>query len=219
MNAGAADRVPHVIKLGGSLLRQPRLGSILALVGAAARPVVVVPGGGPFADAVRETQAELGLDDATAHRMALIAMHQTAFALAALQPRLVPAETLPEMRRALATGMAPVWFPSRLCARDRRIPQDWSITSDGLAARLAERLGASEVLLVKSCPVSRDADLAELTRVGVVDPSFAGIVERAALSWRVVGVGDDDALAAALGVRSGSTPAARRARGVARGGS
>jgi aspartokinase-like uncharacterized kinase len=219
MNTGATDLVPLVVKLGGSLLRQARLGSLLALVGAATRPVVVVPGGGPFADAVRETQAALGLDDATAHRMALLAMHQAAFALIALQPRLVPAETLPEMRRALATGMAPAWLPSRLCARDHRIPQDWSITSDGLAARLAERLGAPEVLLVKSCPVSRDAGLAELTGAGVVDPCFAGIVERAALSWRVLGIGDDDAIAAALGVCSGSTPAARRARGVARGGS
>jgi aspartokinase-like uncharacterized kinase len=210
---------PLVVKIGGSLLRQAGLTCVLAVLGSPTRPIVVVPGGGPFADAVRDSQAELGFDDATAHCMALLAMHQTGLALAALEPRFVPAETEPAIARALAAGLVPVWLPMRLCARDRRIPQDWSITSDGLAARLAERLGASEVLLVKSCPVPREAGLAELTRAGVVDPSFAGIVERAALSWRILGVGDDDALAAALNVRSGSTPAARRARGVARGGS
>ncbi len=212
MKRGGTGAAPLVVKLGGSLLGEARLGSVLALIGAATRPLVIVPGGGPFADAVRNAQAALGFDNATAHRMALLAMHQTGLALAALEPRLLPAETLSEMVRALAAGWVPVWFPLRLCARDRRIPQDWSITSDGLAARLVERLGAPAVLLVKSCAVPRDATLAALVDSGIVDPCFAEIVDRAALAWRVLGAGEDDALAAALGVRAGSTPVARCAR-------
>lgn len=215
MKRGGTGAAPLVVKLGGSLLGEARLGSVLALVGAATRPVVIVPGGGRFADAVREAQAALAFDDATAHRMALLAMHQTGFALAALEPRLLPAETLSEIALGLAAGRVPVWFPLRLCARDRRIPQDWSITSDGLAARLAEPLGAPTVLLVKSCAVPRDATLAALTDSGIVDPCFAEIVNRAALTWRVLGAGEDDALATALGMRSGSTPVARRARASA----
>ena len=116
------------------------------------------------------------------------------------------------MRAGSRRGRIPVWLPLALCARDRRIPQDWSITSDGLAARLAERLGAPTVLLVKSCAVPGDAPLAALVDSGIVDPCFAEIVDRAALAWRVLGAGEDDALAAALGVRAGSTPVARRAR-------
>jgi hypothetical protein len=207
-----------VVKIGGSLLRQPRLKSILKLVGAARRPIVVVPGGGVFADAVRDAQAAHGFDDATAHRMALLAMHQTGLVLAGLEPRLTPAGTLPAIARALASGKVPVWLPLRLSERDRRIPADWSITSDGLAARLAERLGAPAVLLLKSCTVPQGASLAGLARNGIVDARFAEIVDRAGLAWRVLGAGEDDALAAALGVRSGSTPAVRRARGVAYGG-
>ena len=104
-----------------------------------------------------------------------------------------------------------MWFPLRLCEGDDRIPQDWSITSDGLAAYLAERLGAPMILLVKSCTVPREASLAELVDSGIVDPCFAAIVERAGPPWRILGTGDDDALAAALGLRSGSTPAKLRA--------
>ena len=211
MKRGGSGAAPLVVKLGGSVLGEARLESVLVRVGAATRPVVIVPGGGPFADAVRKVQAALAFDDATAHRMALLAMHQTGLALAALAPRLLPAETL-GIARGLAAGRIPVWSPLRLCARDRRIPQDWSITSDGLAARLAERLGAPTVLLVKSCAVPGDAPLAALVDSGIVDPCFAEIVDRAALAWRVLGAGEDDALAAALGVRAGSTPVARRAR-------
>ena len=34
--------------------------------------MIVVPGGGPFADAVRASQAEIGFDDAAAHEMAML---------------------------------------------------------------------------------------------------------------------------------------------------
>ena len=111
MKRGGTGAAPLVVKLGGSLLGEARLGSVLTLIGAATRPVVIVSGGGPFADAVREAQAVLAFDDATAHRMALLAMHQTGLALAALEPRLLPAETFPGIARGLAAGRIPVWSP------------------------------------------------------------------------------------------------------------
>jgi len=193
---------PLVVKLGGSLAESDRLRSALHLVARARRPVVVVPGGGIFADAVRTSQAALGFDDETAHGMALLAMHQMATAMMAIEPRLVAAETLADMRRAWRRGRAPVWLPSRLCKSDRRIPRDWSVTSDGLAARLAERLGDVEVALVKSCPVKRAASARTLAREGVVDPVFPTIVERAGIGWCVLGPGDEPRLAGLLNVSS-----------------
>ena len=124
-----------------------RLASIVPIVAATRAPVVVVPGGGTFADAVRVAQAELGFDDAVAHHMAILAMHQTAHMLAGLEARLAPVETLPAIRRALAEGRIPVWLPWKLSEHDTTIPADWSVTSDGLAARLAERLGRASVVL------------------------------------------------------------------------
>ena len=69
---------PLVVKIGGSLVETGRLREILAIVARAQRPTVIVPGGGPFADAVRNAQAEFGFSDEAAHRMAILAMHQTA---------------------------------------------------------------------------------------------------------------------------------------------
>ena len=48
-----------VIKVGGSLLaHEGRLAAVLAAIGAAARTrrTLIVPGGGPFADAVRDLE-------------------------------------------------------------------------------------------------------------------------------------------------------------------
>lgn len=186
-----------------------RLQSILEIVGEARIPLVIVPGGGAFADAVRRAQADFGFSDAAAHRMALLAMHQTGLMLAALHPRLEPVETLVSLRRALKVGRIPVWLPLKMTQRDTRIPADWTTTSDALAARLAERLGRAPVVLVKSCRIGKGATVATLARERVVDATFAAIVERAGLPWRVIGAGDDGELAA-LVQAAGSTVHSRR---------
>lgn len=194
-----------VVKLGGSLAESKRLASILAIVGSARARIVIVPGGGTFADAVRQAQKDFDIPVAVAHRMALLAMHQTGLMLAALNPRLKTEETLSGMRRAAASGAIPVWLPYKLTAPDRMIAADWSTTSDSLAARLAERLGGAAVVLVKSCRIAPQTSIAALTRAGVVDAAFKSIVTRARLSWRVLGAGDEAELATLVDARGRGT--------------
>jgi aspartokinase-like uncharacterized kinase len=204
---------PVVLKLGGSLAESGRLRALLAIIRRARRAVVVVPGGGPFADAVRETQSVLRFSDEAAHEMALLAMHQMAQAMAAIEPRLVAADTLVGIERAWHRRRIPIWLPARLCAGDRRIPRNWTITSDGLAARLAERLADVELVLVKSRSVRRTASAKTLARQGIVDPVFPVIVERADLAWRVLGPGDESVLSDLLDVapvKAQRGPAERR---------
>jgi aspartokinase-like uncharacterized kinase len=189
---------PVIVKLGGSLVATGRITQILKLVAGAVRPVIVVPGGGEFANAVRAAQMRLKFPDQTAHRMAIYAMHQTGLLLASQNPRLTAVETRAAMRCALQNAQIPVWLPLRMADRDPAIPADWSITSDGLAARLGEIVHASAVLLVKSRRVSPDAAAITLAQADVVDPTFATIVERSRLKWRIFGPGEEKALRAAL---------------------
>jgi hypothetical protein len=195
-----------VVKLGGSLAESGRLARILDIVGAARAPVVVVPGGGTFADAVRQAQAGHGFAEAAAHRMAILAMHQTGLMLAALHPRLTPVETLAAIGTAIAGKRIPVWLPLRMTVGDKRIAPTWETTSDGLAARLAERLRGAPIALVKSCAVDRGTPLVTLVGKGIVDPAFAAIVQRARLEWLVLGAGDEAALKDLLMVDADFTP-------------
>ena len=79
-----------VIKLGGSLLGQPELPQWLnALTRFGDGKIVIVPGGGLFADAVREAQAETLIADGLAHEMAVMAMDQYAMLMTGLNPDLV----------------------------------------------------------------------------------------------------------------------------------
>jgi aspartokinase-like uncharacterized kinase len=149
---------PVVVKLGGSYADAPVLRAAwLAAIAAADGPVVLVPGGGPFADAVRAQQGPLGYDDATAHDMALLAMGQHGLALAA-RPGFVAAATPSRIAHALAAGRVPVWLPAAMLARARDVAKGWGVTSDSLALWLAARLGARAVLLVKRDAASPGLD-------------------------------------------------------------
>lgn len=211
--AKAAQLKPLVVKIGGSLIERGRLADVARLLAMASRRVVIVTGGGPFADAVREAQRTMGFSDRTAHRMALLAMHQTALMLAALGPRMEPADSLARIRQALKANRVPIWLPYRLADADRAIPTDWSITSDGLAARLAERLCLDELVVVKSCTIDPLWSIERLAAEGIVDPALPVIAARADLAVRVLGQDDDGELADRLGIRS-----ARRTRVASAGG-
>src|SRR5262245_52569461 len=99
-----SDRVAAaVVKLGGSFALSSDLPAWLEVIAGGAGYVVLVPGGGPFADAVRAAQPVMRFDEAAAHHMALLAMEQYGRALVGLDPRFAMAGSISAMRRALAS--------------------------------------------------------------------------------------------------------------------
>src|SRR5580700_8482139 len=106
----ASDR-PIVVKLGGSFAYSDYLRDWIEALAACAGRVVIVPGGGPFADAVRSAQTRMGFDDGAAHHMALLAMEQYGRALASFNRLLSPADCADAIHRDLAAGRVPVWMP------------------------------------------------------------------------------------------------------------
>ncbi len=138
-----------VVKLGGSFAASAALLPWLRAIAAGAGGVVLVPGGGPFADAVRTAQLRMGFDDAAAHGMALLAMGQYALLLASLSAALLPAADPPAIARALAAGRVPVWTPPATLGPAEGVPASWDVTSDSLALLLAGWLAAPRLLLVK----------------------------------------------------------------------
>jgi 5-(aminomethyl)-3-furanmethanol phosphate kinase len=179
-----------VAKLGGSLAGSERLREWLAAL--ARRPgLVLVPGGGPFADAVRSAQKSLGFDDATAHHLAMLAMEQYGRALCALQPGLAPGASPEEIRNRLDSGLTPVWVPAPMVLADPGVHRGWDLTSDSLAAWLCGRLGAKALLLVKSCVLpSGHSCLETLARDGIVDPMLARTARAAGVPVHLVSAGD-----------------------------
>lgn len=173
-----------VVKLGGSHANGPHIKDWLAAIAAEAGAIVIVPGGGPFADAVRSAQASMGYDDSAAHAMALMAMAQFGRALQSLDPALRMTASRSAIARALKDGKVPVWSPEPM-ARAAALPETWALTSDSLAAWLAGALGAGRLVLVKHGRFEAAAvDVRDLVAHGVVDPLFPRYLkESGARAW------------------------------------
>src|SRR5258707_5096143 len=101
-----------IVKLGGSLAASADLPAWLDAIALCPRRIVVVPGGGPFADVVRLAQPKMRFDDHAAHHMAVLAMEQFGCALANLHERVTLAPSVAGIRRALRDGAVPLWAPA-----------------------------------------------------------------------------------------------------------
>jgi aspartokinase-like uncharacterized kinase len=123
---------PSVVKIGGGLLGAPgALEQVCAAVTELGKrePVVVVPGGGPLADAVRELDKRVGLSVDAAHWMALLAMDQYAHLLAERIAGARLAEELGAVAGALGAGRIAVLAPSRWLRAADALPHSWDVTS------------------------------------------------------------------------------------------
>src|SRR5262249_33726058 len=174
-----------VAKVGGSLYDLPDLGPRLRgwLGSLAAADVLLAPGGGPLADAVRALDRTHGLGAEASHWLALGAMALSAGFLACLVPG---SSIVSDPQRA--QGLCLLDAHAFLLADEGRpgcLPHGWEVTSDTVAARAAEVAGAREVVLLKSADPP-PGGWEEGGGAGCVDPEFAAVVRRARLAVRVV---------------------------------
>jgi len=141
-----------IVKVGGGLLSTAGdLDGVLAALSALARwcRLLIVPGGGPFADAVRAVDRNRAIPDDAAHWMAVLAMDQYAHLLAARLDGAEIVADLVETRSALAAHRIPVLTAYKWLRDEDPLPHTWDVTSDSIAAWVARVSGAREIVLVK----------------------------------------------------------------------
>jgi aspartokinase-like uncharacterized kinase len=162
--------VEIVVKVGGGLLAHVEdFETVLAMIVAAGRErrLLVVPGGGPFADAVRDVDRRLRLSAAAAHWMAVLAMDQYAHLIADRLAGGVVVVDRQAVETALEARRVPVLAPFRWMRDADPLPHGWDVTSDSIAAWIASATGANRVVLVKP-PGARDGK----TDAELVDAHF-----------------------------------------------
>lgn len=126
-----------VVKVGGSILEHAR--EVMAVL--AAYDVLVVPGGGAFADAVRRIQRKTGLDDTAAHKMAILAMDQYGIFLSDVSG--IPAyDSLDDVR---TPG---IFLPSELLKASDPFTPSWDVTSDTIACYIAKLADAERFIIL-----------------------------------------------------------------------
>jgi aspartokinase-like uncharacterized kinase len=167
----------RVVKVSGSLYDWPELAAKLRafLASLDLQNVLLVPGGGATADAIRALDRVHELGEEASHWLALGALSVNARFLQRLLPeaRIVADITKP--------GLA-VLDPAPFFRADERqpdhLPHSWKVTSDSLAARVAVLSEAHELILLKSVAWAV-ADWEAASRAGVVDAHFVDALKQA----------------------------------------
>jgi aspartokinase-like uncharacterized kinase len=144
-----------VVKVGGSLYGRPQLGSELrGFLDSLPEPVLLVPGGGSFADAIRAFDRLHHLGEECCHWLALEAMNLGGAFL-----------------RSLGIT-APMLDALAFCREHDELPHTWDATSDSVAAFAARVHGASRLILLKSVAIPPGTSWEEAAAHGWVDPCF-----------------------------------------------
>ena len=135
---------------------------------ASGRQLLIIPGGGIFADSVRS----LPVDDDSAHWMAIAAMDQYGWFIASQGMGISDSLQEPDQ---------PVVFLPYCCMRQHDpLPHSWDITSDSIAAWVADFLGMDLLLLKPVDGITHAGILLEQisapVETEVVDPFFIPFV-------------------------------------------
>jgi aspartokinase-like uncharacterized kinase len=139
-----------VLKVGGSLADdQVSLTGLCRELSALAEAyrIVVVPGGGEFADAVRKIDKTYSLSDTVAHKMAILAMDQYGLLLSSITPNSHVSRSLEETVNS-AKGTLPILLPSKMLFSEDPLEHSWNVTSDTISAYIAQLLHAEKLILV-----------------------------------------------------------------------
>ncbi|RLI05648.1 hypothetical protein DRO26_01625 [Candidatus Bathyarchaeota archaeon] len=140
-----------VIKVGGSLAEKPKnLRNFCLQLARFSRfyRILVIPGGGVFADVVRILDRTYRISAKTTHTMAVLGMDQYGFFLADLIPNSRIVYSLKEAKKAASLKVLPVLIPSRLVLKTKLLKPSWEVTSDSIAAYVAAKIKAKKLLLV-----------------------------------------------------------------------
>jgi aspartokinase-like uncharacterized kinase len=144
----------NIVKVGGSLAQNPEALRVLCQkLGylSSKHQIVIIPGGGKFADKVREADKQFTLSAATSHHMAILAMEQYGLLLTDLISTNSKIVDSLETAKKARMGLVTVFLPSKLISilEEEELPKSWEVTSDSIAAYIAKKLEAEKLLLIK----------------------------------------------------------------------
>lgn len=181
----------RVVKLGGSLIARSDWVSRFQhwWLGQSPSPTLLVVGGGPWADQVRELDRRAGLSDESAHWMAIRAMTLSAWTIRFWLPHAHWRERWSDVWSAQGQALRTeplAWTPYAIVPSEDflrtvepqlpgvRLPVGWHVTSDSIAARIAQATRAFELVLLKTAR-SPSENLQTAADSGYVDRFFPTI--------------------------------------------
>ncbi|TET29049.1 MAG: hypothetical protein E3J70_08105 [Candidatus Heimdallarchaeota archaeon] len=148
-------KINTIIKFGGSITERGtlkqivQLGKTLSSLFDRKQNFAIIPGGGLFAEFVRETQEKYSLDDEQAHWMAIQAMEQHASLLLKFMPNSILHDFASKDFEALIFDELPILRVMKYMRTESDLEKTWNSTSDAIATEIALKIKAEKIVFLK----------------------------------------------------------------------
>ncbi len=109
--------------------------------------IILIPGGGSFANFIRKIYSELKFTEEIAHWMGIISMNYNGLELKNKFPDLEIIEDFNQLKE-LNKGFT-IFLPYEFLKENDQLPHSWDVTSDSITLFIAEELGLQECFLIK----------------------------------------------------------------------
>ncbi|HIF33325.1 MAG TPA: hypothetical protein EYG57_05660 [Planctomycetes bacterium] len=183
----------RVVKVGGSLFDFEGLVPALREWIDTQSPAthILIAGGGPFTDVVRQIDDRFSIGSVNSHWMCVRLLDCTTRMMVLLLPeadlvtRFEELEIYCQYNEGRIVAFSCEQFLQQLDpqAKEEQLPQDWSVTTDSIAARLSSAIDADELVLLKSCDPIPLANAPQLALAGYTDDHFGSVAAGLDLRW------------------------------------
>jgi len=139
----------HVVKIGGSLTYNSK--NLLLNLKEMDKKIVIVPGGGNFANSVRELYEKTELGDFGAHKIATLCTDLTGIYFSEISG-IKTADNLFDAKRILENENIVIILPSKIILSTDELPCSWDVTSDSFAGYIAKLLKSKMLIIANKYP-------------------------------------------------------------------
>lgn len=155
-----------VLKIGGSWITNPNLTTLLKRLDKKKKgKIIIVAGGGCFADSVRFAFKKTRMSEKLANTLALKSTEIFCSYLKDINKKLF----LTTNKRFKANSLN-VWLPSVILSKQKSFKKNWDSTSDSVAAWLSNDIKADGLVFIKSLKkFNRVNKLGDLQKKNIID--------------------------------------------------
>ncbi|AEH06743.1 [5-(aminomethyl)furan-3-yl]methyl phosphate kinase [Methanothermococcus okinawensis] len=138
----------HLIKIGGSLTyyAKPLLNKLKRFSDEYEEKIIVVPGGGAFANVVRELNEKGGLNNRSSHKLATMSMDMMGIYFSEIS-NIKTADNLYDAKYILKNDNIVILLPSKIVLSTDELPCSWDVTSDSIGAHIARLLNLNSIII------------------------------------------------------------------------
>ena len=166
-----------VVKIGGSWLKNPKLPSLINLLQKFAnQKIVLVVGGGVFAETVRNVYKSNKMTEQTGHILAMKATEIFAYYLKSINPDISITNKITNFIKKNLN----LWLPTEKLSFEKKFEKNWESTSDSIATWLYSNTESKGVVFIKSISFTNDKKLKlkDLQKKKILDLNVKNYVKR-----------------------------------------